>query len=83
MPKQTKEKPEEKAPEHYTVGRWRDKENYECAYCPFSTLHKNTIYKHYLAQHAPPPPPPTVKIPVYNRFGNEVDEPNPLNVEGE
>ena len=37
----------------YTTGTWKDKVNYLCSHCPFSTLHEEVIQKHNAKFHQP------------------------------
>lgn len=58
----------------WTVGRWGELEQWQCALCPFDTLDgAAAIEAHWLAEHAPPPPPLVEKIQIYDRFGNPVN----------
>ncbi len=37
----------------YTETRWRDKPNYQCCHCNFTTLHKSKIEGHFTLAHTP------------------------------
>lgn len=45
-----------KAEERFTVGSWAGHPNYECAACPFKTLNRVEIERHWQTRHAPAAP---------------------------
>lgn len=67
------EKKEPKLP--YWIGKWKELDNYQCKFCPYSILDKDKAEEHYQTRHAPPPPQPQPSGPVlFDRFGNVVEK---------
>ena len=38
-------------PQHYTVGKWKDLDHYQCSHCPWSTLNEEEMIKHVAEEH--------------------------------
>ena len=57
----------------YTVGKWREQDNYECKFCPYATTSEARAKAHYVLRHVhrPTPPPPS-PILVADKSGREV-----------
>jgi len=60
----------------YTVGRWRGFTKWTCDVCGWDTLKgESEILTHIRAAHTPRPrpAPKTRKLPLYDRFGNQIE----------
>jgi hypothetical protein len=75
---------------HFTMGKWKDLDLWQCSECGFNTLEgEEAILSHLESAHFPPPkpvPPPESKILRVTRFGREVmrpDEPEVMHTEAE
>ena len=54
----------------YEVGQWRGMKKYSCKLCVFDTLDETEMLQHIKEFHTEKPKKQTVKVPVYDRFGN-------------
>ncbi len=75
---------------HFTMGKWKDLDLWQCNKCQFNTLEgKEVILAHLESVHFPPPkPPPSPESQVLRvtRFGRDVlrpDEPLVMHTEAE
>jgi hypothetical protein len=66
-------KPNPDISELYSEGTWKGRPNYECALCPFSSLHEEVIREHVVKRHTTPPAQPRVAPGLVDRFGNPIE----------
>jgi len=72
MPK----KPEPQQPDlPYEAGTWNKLPRWQCKLCSWDTLEgEAAMLQHIMERHAPAPERVPLKVPLYDRYGNLIEE---------
>lgn len=58
----------------YWTNTWRGMTKYNCNKCAFDSLSKERMDEHLKTEHLPPPTKRAIKVPMYDRYGNKINE---------
>ncbi len=59
--------------EQHRVANWGDYPRWQCPHCAFDSVNPDAFRQH-LKGHEPPPPPKQAVVPIFDRFGNQINQ---------